>query len=71
MALYVGCFFEMLDAHTKGFRFTDIFKLSGKFQLFNMCVSQDILKISLQQISFKFVRSPSSKNVLFASVKAL
>ena len=43
----------MLKAHIKVLSFTDICKHSEKFQRFNMCDSQDILKVPLYQISFK------------------
>ena len=47
--LYLGWFFKMLKAHTNVFGFTDICQ---HFQLFVMCVSQDIVKVSLDQILF-------------------
>ena len=43
--LYVGRFFKMLKEHTRALGFNDICKHSGKFQLFNMCGSQNILKV--------------------------
>ena len=51
--LYVAFVKKMLRTHTTLFGFTDVWKYYGKFQLFNMCVSQDIVKASLHQISFK------------------
>ena len=48
-----GLFLKMFKVHTKVFDLTDICKYSRKFQLFNMCGSQDIAKASLNQISFK------------------
>ena len=48
-----GLFLKMFKVHTKVFDLADICKYSRKFQLFNMCGSQDIAKASLNQISFK------------------
>ena len=45
-------FFKMLKTQ-RVFVFTDASKHSEKLQLFNMCSSQDIVKISSHQISFK------------------
>ena len=49
--LYVGWYFKMFMSH-RGFGFTDICKHFGKFQVFNMCGSRDIVSISLHQIPF-------------------
>ena len=43
-----GLFLKMLN-----FDLADICKYSRKFQLFNMCGSQDIAKALMNQISFK------------------
>ena len=48
-----GLFLKMLKVHTKVFDLADICKYSRKFQLFNMCGSQDIAKALMNQISFK------------------
>ena len=45
--------FKLLKARTRDFGFTDICKHYVKFQLFKMYGSQDIVQVSIHQISFK------------------
>ena len=48
-----GLFFKLFKARTRAFDCNNICKHSGKFEQFNMCVSQNIVKASFHPLLFK------------------